>query len=283
MTSEAGVLYGLLPALPMSIATPTPGQIQRFAKPGLVAKGIVYCLLGIITFMAAFHIGGESADHADKTGVFDFVYRQTGGRILLGLIAAGLFCYTIWRGMQAFGDTERNGKEAKGLAVRARYLFSGLFYATVAVSAGRMILSGRNNSGDSQQSFAQELMSKPAGQWLAGIAAAILLGNGIYQVYYGLSEKYRKHVDNLGGRNGKALLTAGKIGYVARGIVWLLLAWLFFKAALHRNASEAGDTSKAFSSLQEASYGPFLLVAMALGLTCYGAFNFVRARYEDFT
>jgi hypothetical protein len=233
--------------------------------------------------MAAFHIGGESTAHTNKTGVFDFVYRQTGGQILLALIAAGLFCYTIWRGMEAFGDTEHKGKDAKGLAVRARYLFSGLFYATIAVSAVRMLLAGRSDSGDSQQSFAQDLLSKPAGQWLAGIAAAILLGNGIYQIYYGLSEKYRKHADNLHGQESKALLTAGKIGYVARGVVWLLLSWLFFKAAFHRNASEAGDTSKAFSFLENAGYGPFLLAAMALGLTCYGVFNFVRARYEDFS
>ena len=267
----------------MSIAIPTNRQITPFAKAGLAAKGTVYCLLGILTFMAAFHIGGESTSSATKSGVFDFVYQQTGGQIMLAIIAAGLFCYTIWRGMQALGDTEHKGSEPKGLAVRARYLFSGLLYATVAVSAVRILLAQGGDSGDGQQGFAQELLSKPAGQWLAGLAAAVLLGNGIYQIYYGLSEKYHKHVDTLGGQNAKTLLMAGKIGYVARGVVWLLLAWLFGKAALHRNASEAGDTSKAFSFLEQGEYGSILLGAMALGLICYGVFNFVRARYEDFS
>jgi hypothetical protein len=261
---------------------PSSRQIKRFAQAGLSAKGIVYCLLGVLAFMAAFRIGGASGEDADKTGVFGAIYKQTGGQILLAIVAAGLVCYTIWRGIQAFSDTEGKGKDMKGLAVRGRYLFSGLFYASVAFSAVRMLLGNGKGSGDSQQSFAQELLSKPAGQWMAGIVAAVLLGNGIYQVYYGLSEKYRKHVDKAGGQGTKALLTAGKIGYVARGVVWTLLAWLFFKAALHANAAEAGDTSKAFSFLQHAAYGPYLLGGVAIGLICYGVFNFVRARYEDF-
>ncbi len=46
------------------------------------------------------------------------------------------------------------------------------------------------------------------------------------------------------------LLAAGKLGYVARSIVWLLIAWLFVKAALHTNSAEAGDTGKPFAFLQ---------------------------------
>lgn len=257
-------------------------RVQPMARAGLAAKGIVYCLLGLLSFMAAFHIGGQSAEETDKSGVLAFVYEQTGGQILLGIIALGLICYCIWRGIQAFSDTEHKGRDAKGIATRARYLFSGLFYASVAFQAIRLLLHQASKSADSQQSFAQELLNKPFGQWLAGVAALILAAVGVYQIYYGLSEKYRKHVDRKGGKGGRLLLTAGKIGYVARGLVWLLLAWLFFRAAVRSNASEAGDTSKAFSFLQDAAYGPYLLAAISLGLICYGAFSLVRARYESF-
>jgi hypothetical protein len=75
---------------------------------------------------------------------------------------------------------------------------------------------------------------------------------------------------------------AGKIGYVARGIVWLVIGWLFTKAAFHKNSSEAGDTSEAFGFLAEASYGSYLLAGVGLGLICYGIFNFIRVRYETF-
>ncbi len=258
-------------------------SIQPIARAGLIAKGVVYCLLGLLACMAAFHISGVTAESTDKEGVFRMVYRQPGGQVMLGAIALGLACYTIWRFIQAFRDTEDKGSDAKGLATRARYAFSGLVYGSAAVQVVRMLIANAGKGGDNQQDLARELLGKPMGQWLVGGGAAILMIVGIYQIYYGLSEKYRKHVDRAGmGGNSRMLLTAGKIGYVSRGIVWLLIAWLLFKAAIHANASKAGDTSEAFSFLQDGAYGTIMMGAVGFGLICYGAFNFVRARYERF-
>ncbi len=52
---------------------------------------------------------------------------------------------------------------------------------------------------------------------------------------------------------------------------------------MHANSAEAGDTSNAFQFLAEASYGTILLAAVGLGMVCYGIFNFIRARYENFS
>ncbi|HEY0092515.1 MAG TPA: DUF1206 domain-containing protein, partial [Flavobacterium sp.] len=180
-------------------------------------------------------------------------------------------------------DPEKKGNDLKGIASRARYFFSGIVYGFLSVQVIKLLVSKNSGSGDQKQAMAGELMSKPFGQWLVGIAAAVLLGVGVYQIYYGLSEKYRKHVENAGNIEGrKLLLIAGKIGYVARGLVWMLLSWLFFKAAFHANSSEAGDTSKAFDILKHSTNGTYLLIAIAAGLFCYGAFNLIRARHENF-
>jgi hypothetical protein len=256
--------------------------VKPIAQAGLLAKGVVYCLLGVFVFMAAFHINGQSTDNTDKAGVFSFIYRQTGGQIMLGIITLGLICYTIWRGIQTFGDTEQKGSDAKGIAVRARYLCSGLVYASLAGFAIKMLFFSKSSSGDNKQNMVQELLNKPFGQWLVGLAALIFVAVGVYQIYYGLSEKYRKHATKGGNTSNKKIIVgAGKIGYVARGIVWLIIGWLFIKAALHSNSSEAGDTSEAFNFLSQASYGPYLLAAIGIGLLCYGLFNFIRARYDN--
>ncbi|TDH24167.1 DUF1206 domain-containing protein [Segetibacter sp. 3557_3] len=258
-------------------------SLKRIAQAGLISKGLVYCLLGILAFMAAFQVGGQSTKNTDKEGVLNLVYKQTGGQILLGLLAIGLACYTIWRLIQAFSDTEHKGSKPKGLAARARYLFSGLVYGSLAIYAIKMTINASSGSGgkSGNESMAGDILSKPLGQWLLGIAAAIIIGVGIYQIYYAISEKYRKHVENVGGTtHAKILLNAGKIGYIARGIVWLVIGWLFANAALHSNASEAGDTSKAFGFLANADYGSFLLGGVGVGLICYGVFTFIRARYE---
>ncbi len=76
------------------------------------------------------------------------------------------------------------------------------------------------------------------------------------------------------------MIKAGKIGYVARGIVWIIIGYLFLKAAMQSNPSQAGGSGSAFSFLENSSYGSFLLGAVAVGLICYGIFMFMRARHQ---
>ncbi|WP_297333067.1 DUF1206 domain-containing protein [Flavobacterium sp.] len=269
----------------MTTLKATSSKLEIIAKAGFTAKGIVYALLGLLTFMAAFNINGKSTGDTDKNGVFNFLYSQPGGQVLLGLLAVGLVCYCIWRLIQAFtGNSDSSEDKKKEYAKRARYLFSAIAYGGIAFQVVRKLFISASGSGnDSKENLARELLTKPFGQVLTGIAALILLGVGLYQIYYGYSEKYKEHVDKaVNEKSRKGMMTAGKTGYIARGVVWLLLAWLFLKAAWEANASNAGNTSKAFGFLQETSYGPYLLVAIAVGLVCYGTFNFVRARYENF-
>ena len=267
----------------MITASDVSSKVKPIAQAGLLAKGIVYTLLGILAFMAAFHIAGQSTKNADKEGVLSFIQKQTGGQVMLAIIALGLLCYSVWRGIQTFGDTEDKGNDAKGIAVRSRYFFSGLIYASLAVYAIKMLFSHAGGSGKNKQNIVQELLNKPAGEWIIGILAAIMIAVGIYQIYYSFTEKYKKHIDKAGkNSNKKLLLLAGKFGYLARGIVWLIIGWLFVKAAINSNSSEAGDTSKAFTFLSESSYGSYLLAAIGLGLICYGVFNFIRVKYEKF-
>ncbi|MCW3114619.1 MAG: hypothetical protein JWR18_3015 [Segetibacter sp.] len=259
--------------------------IPRIARIGLISKGIIYCLIGIVAFMSAFKIGGESYTHTNKKGLMSLIQQQFAGQFLLALLILGLLCYCLWRGVQCFSDTENKGSNSKGFAKRGRYLLSGLIYLSFAIAAAQVLLhSGGNNGGNSNQKIIQELLAKPFGQYLAGTAAAIIAGVGIYQIIYGISGKYKKHVTGLHlHTNASAyLLKAGTIGYIARGIVWLIISWLMFKAAIHASAKDAGDTNQAFQFIEDSSYGPVLAGLLGLGLVLYGVFNFIRARFEHF-
>ena len=256
--------------------------IKPVAQTGYIAKGIVYFILGLLAFMAAFEISGQSDDDATTTGVFDFIKDLPAGVLLLVLLAIGLICYSMWRGVQAFA---KNSARSEKWTKKVRYAFSGIGYLSLAVTAIKIALSsGSKNNGDKNQDFAASLLSESYGQWIAGIIALLIAANGFYQIYYGLSEKYKKHVQELSSHStGNALLLrSGKIGYTARGLVWLLVAYLLFKAALHANSSEAGNTGKAFRFVEASAFGSYLLGAIGLGLIAYGVFNFIRAKYERF-
>ena len=263
---------------------PPPKWFERFARVGLVAKGIVYSLVGILAFMAAFEIGGNSTQNANRTGVLRFILEQPFGKVLLGLIAAGLACYSIWRIIEAFYDTEHKGAGAKGLASRIGSFASGVIYGALAFSAAMLVLgsSSGGGNGDSRQTLARELLQQPFGQWLVGVVAVGTMVLGLYQIYLGLSEKYKKKVQSAGLKNEteEMMIRAGKIGLVARGIVWIIIGYLFLKAALQANPQEAGGSSSAFQFLESSTYGSILLGAVALGLICYGLFMFMRAKYQ---
>lgn len=254
--------------------------IQKIAKAGYAAKGVVYLLLGVLAFMAAFELGA-AGDDASRGSVFRMVREAPAGGVLMVVLAIGLVCYVAWRMVQALAPAY--GHEHKK-AKRLSYFLSGLAYAGVAFAAIKMALWQQDNGGNSQQDLAATLLNRPGGQWLTGIAALILLGTGVYQLYYGWSERYRKHINEgqIHAPHATLLLRSGKVGYIARGLVWIIISFLLFRAALHANASEAGDTADAFRFLEGSPFGSILLGAVALGLIAYGIFNFLRARFEKF-
>ena len=107
----------------MSIVLKQNSWIDRMARIGMISKGIVYVLLGILAFMAAFEIGGTTDKDASNTGVFTSIKEAPAGMVLLGLLAVGLICYSAWRGIQSF--TYDDDKNEKKWPKRARYFLAG--------------------------------------------------------------------------------------------------------------------------------------------------------------
>src|SRR5688500_7214541 len=103
--------------------------IENLAKAGHVAKGLIYILVGALTAMAAFGIGGKKASSSDA--LFE-VKSFPGGSFLLAILAVGLVGYSLWRFIQAIQDTENKGSDAKGIGKRLAYALSGLIYGSLA-------------------------------------------------------------------------------------------------------------------------------------------------------
>jgi hypothetical protein len=256
--------------------------IKGLAKAGLTAKGFVYLILGAFALMAALNIGGQSAAAADKSHIFSFLDESFAGKWLLPVLAIGLICYCIWRSIEGIHAIQTGDKKHYGKAVR--YFASAGIYLFIAVSAAKIFLHKPVKNGDEKQELASQLLSQPFGHWLAAAAAIAFSAVGIYQLYYAWSEKYKKHTQRMNRQTNAApiLLAMGKIGYTARGFVWLIIAYLMSRAAFTGRAQDAGDTGKAFSFIEKSSAGSLWLGAIAIGLIAYGIFSFVRARYENF-
>ncbi|WP_026462697.1 DUF1206 domain-containing protein [Adhaeribacter aquaticus] len=259
-------------------------KIDTFARVGLTAKGIVYCLIGTLAFMAALEVNGQTAKDSGIKGIFKFIQEQPFGKFLLAVLGVGLLSYTIWRLAMAILDTENKGTDLKGIGRRVGYAFTGLVYGAFAFSAFSLNNGpgGNNSDTNSRQVLAEKLLHQPFGQWLVGIVAAGTILAGLYQIYKAFSGKYLKKIQSMGynSETKNLLCRAGKVGHIARGAVWLVIGYMLFKAAYNTNSKEAGGTEEAFQFLEKNTHGSIILGALALGFIGYGIFMFVRARYE---
>jgi hypothetical protein len=68
----------------------------------------------------------------------------------------------------------------------------------------------------------------------------------------------------------------GRIGFAARGVVFLTLAWLLARGALLHSVAGAGGLEQALDALR----GP-LEVPVAAGLFVFGLYSIVEARYRS--
>lgn len=255
--------------------------IEGFARIGYASKGIVYCLLGILAVIAAF--GSGSTDDTNKTNILNIILGQPFGKIILGIVAVGLIGYVMWRAIETIKDPHNHGNSGKGLLTRAGYAVSAIVYAAISYSAFKLIINGSEggDNGDIRQTAVAKLLEQPFGQWLVGLVALGIFIRGAQQIIKAVSGKYRKGIkeSKINNQYKELLIKTGEVGYIARGIVWGLIAFLFMRAAIFSDANEAGSTDDALGLVQT-DFGPWVLTAIALGLFCYGVFFMVKAKFS---
>ena len=266
------------------IADQRPAKwIERLARFGYAAKGIVYMLVGILAFQAAFNWGGRVTG---SKGAFRTIASQPFGNILLFLVAIGLLGYVVWRFVEAFRDPEHNDSGISAFGRRASYFVSGLIYGSLALFALRIVFtssggSGSGGGGSTDQRTA-ELLSQPFGQWLVALVGVAIVAYGFYCFYKAYSTKFRRRLKlaQMSAKEEKWSTRIGRFGLTAKGIVSVIIGYFFIQAARASDPSQAGTTESALQTIQQQPYGAWLMGLVALGLIAYGIHLEVQARYR---
>ena len=253
-------------------------KLKKIARTGYVAKGVVYGITGVLTFMAAFNLGGQKTG---KTGVIEFLEKQSFGNVLLVLMALGLLCYVAWRFIQAFQDPENIGSDKKSKVKRFAFFISGLVYLALAFYAMKTLIDAGSSGGGN--SF--EFLKGTLGVIIFAIIGLSLAGTSIFQFKKAYTGKFLEKFNYKSiseRKRRKTIKTTGYLGILARAIIFGIISFFFLKAAYQSNTSNIQSTSDAFSFLQDSSYGSWLMGVVAAGFICYAIHMFATAKYRQF-
>lgn len=249
--------------------------LDRVARVGFVAKGLVYALIGLLAFQVA--LGGS--EQADQKGALQAVAEQPGGSVALWLMVIGFLGYAGWRFSEAAWGRRDETDEKTRTVKRIGSAASGLVHLTLAVLAFKTVTS--SSSGGSGGLTAKAL-EWPGGQVLVVCVGLVVIAIAIFLVVRGLKTDFEKHLDT-GSMNRPTFAVVrrlGQVGYVARGLVVGLVGVLVVKAAVDHEPGKAGGFDVALNSVAAAPFGKFLLMAAAVGLICFGAYCLAEARYR---
>ena len=247
---------------------------HAFARAGLVARGVVYLVIGVLALRIAF---GEELE-ADQRGAISQLLHQPLGEPLVVLLAIGLAGYSAWRISEAaFGVVGMPGSKA----ARVQSGWRGGVYAFFTVSAIAVLLGSEDTQVGQQQGVTAEVLSHTGGRTVVGIVGLGVIATGLFLAAEGTTRKFMRYfpASHLGPRLRRTIEVLGALGNTARGLVFVLAGVLLVLGAWHHDADGAAGIDGAVDLMHESGANGVLVVA-ALGLIVFGVFGFLEARYR---
>jgi hypothetical protein len=269
------------PQAASALSTPARRWIMVAARVGYAAKAFVYAAVGTLAVLAAAHTGTRIAD---SHGAFVAMLSEPFGQALLGLLAAGLAAYAIWRFVQGIFNTDGHARNWRGYAARFGCLFTGLVYVSLSYSALRLFLGLRQHTSGEQQakSWTALLLAQPYGVWLVALAGGVIVGFATRETITALRADFVKRLalERATPRMSKVVVRCAQIGHLSRAAVFASIGVFLIEAALTSDPHEARGLGGALYTLEQQPYGDWLLGAVGTGFIAYAAYLLLLTVYR---
>lgn len=255
-------------------ANSTP--VKLGARIGILSYGVTHLLIAGLALQVAFGNGGQ----ADESGAFAALARQPFGQVLLWVLVVGFVAVALWRLESAIWGYDYVSDSAKKIRKRVVSAAKAVLFLVLAFLAGQTAAGG-GGGGGGQQGATAGVLGLPGGQLIVGAVGVGILVVGVVKVVEGIQKKFLEDMDVPSDRRVREVAErTGQIGFVAKGVSIGLIGVLVVVAAIRFRPEEASGLDAALKGLAEQPFGPYLLIAVALGLAAYGVFCFFDARYH---
>ncbi len=237
--------------------------IEKGARLGYAASGVLHLLLAWVTVRLAFGSGGEDAD---QQGALSQLGSEGAGRVLLVVLLIGFVLLALWQAVDAIAHGSA-GERVKAAA-------KAVVYAVLAVTTIQVLSGSGSGGGGSQQTAG--LLGSGFGRVLVGLVGLGIVAVGGYHVVKGWK---RTFLEDLRQHPGRTVERAGRVGYIGKGAALAVVGILVVTAAVTADPERAEGMDVALRTLAELPFGAVLLCLIALGFAAYGLYAFGRARY----
>jgi hypothetical protein len=239
-------------------------NFQRLTRLGFAARGFLYILIAALVILT-----GRTED---LTGALKYLGHGL-GKALLIVLAVGLAGYGLWRLSDAAFGMESGRDRWKAWCKRIAAASSGVIYCWLAFKAGLVIMS-KPPVGDEARHHAAAALHVSGGELLLIAAGLILVGAAAVQFYKAFRASFLEHLDGEAARQ-PWIKWLGRVGYAARGIIFLTVGYMVVRAGLDRSSAEAGNLGDALDW-----FSGRVRSAVAIGLLTFGVFSIIEALYR---
>jgi hypothetical protein len=252
--------------------------LDGLARFGLVIRGVIYFVPGVLALQWAFGLHHQAMDPAS---VIALIGRQPLGRALLVLVAIGLAGYAAWGVVRAVKDPLRRGRSPAGLALRFGYLMSAVAYLGMLLATVRL-LTGGSHTAAVPKDWTLALLARPFGGVIVAIIGVCwILGSGIAQIITGWGKRFERDLalERLGRIERGWAVGLGRVGIVSRGVVFTIIGVMLVAVALRLRSQSSTGLEGALLEITHQPFGRALLGAVAVGLMAFGTYSAMCARW----
>jgi uncharacterized protein DUF1206 len=254
------------------------GPVKTLGRVGLVAYGLVHLLVAYLAVRVA--LGG--GDKADKTGALQTIAGQPGGRLLLWVLTVGLVALTVWQLAEAGWGHGHRRPERRRTIQRLVSLGEAGVAGALAFSSFKVASGEPGKTKGEKAAFVDKVFDWPAGELLVAAVGLGIVAVAIYLVHRGMARRFVDDLELAGAEPHarRAAIRFGQVGWTALGVAYGILGLLLVYSAVTYDPDKATGMDTALKTLAGQPYGTLLLLIVAAGLACFGAYCLFDARYR---
>ena len=250
--------------------------LELLARIGLAARGITYLLMGWLAVLVA--TGGH--EQVDQRGVLTTVLTKPLGAILVLLMAAGFTAYAFWRFTEAAVGVTGAGNR---ISPRLQSFARGNIYLFLSITAIALLYGARVSQSKQESDLARTVMNQTGGRWLVAIVGLGITGTGLAMIREGLKTRFLQLFSALSPRLRRVTAMLGRVGTIARGVVFTAVGVLTVSAAWSTNSIKAGGINEALRTLLHQPFGRSLVLFLGIGLMVFGLYGLAESAWQRVT